>query len=125
MISNDQILNLFEILKSANGEDPLTLQRIAFQIGVPSETVKQRNALRYRINQLKKYPELDYLANIGKGYFIPEYDYEYEEVHNTFRNRSNGLAKTAIKFKNGIHRAKKSSRSQDQISFDFGDIETK
>jgi len=122
LLSADQKINLFEILKSARGNDPLTLQRVGLNIDFPVKTIKQKNALRYQIRKLRKQPELEYLANTGKGYFVCEYDYEFEDVYTSFKNRANGLAETANKYKEGIYKAKKSQRDHEQLSMDFDDV---
>ncbi|MEI2397014.1 hypothetical protein MKZ24_03610 [Paenibacillus sp. FSL R7-0297] len=121
MLSPDQKLNLFELLKARRGDDPWPLHRVGRHIAFPVNTLKEKNALRYQIKKLRKHPDLEYLANIGKGYFIPEYQYEFEEVSTTFKNRANGMAETAERYKVGGYRAKKSTRDHEQLSFDFDD----
>jgi len=118
MLNGDQKLKLYTLLLNARGDKRLSLRMVAMLLEVPVATTREKNALRYQIRKLRKLSEFEYLANTGTGYFIPEFEEEFVEVHEAFKNRANGLAETANKFKSGAIKAKKAPKDHEQITID-------
>lgn len=121
MLSKDQVVNLFNLLKKLRGNDRWTKERIAIEIGVDPKDKAMMRSLKKHMKRFKSHPELEYLE-YSKGYFNAEYPEEFQEISTIYKNRAIGLEEIAVKFHEGKKKAKRHS-DQVQLTLNFDDIE--
>lgn len=89
-----EVVNLVNGLTTeASYDDPWSLQHIGMKFfNRPIRTSRDKYYLKKYLKEVKNsYKQLEYLYNLGQGYFVAKYIEEFQHVKDFYQSRINGL----------------------------------
>ncbi|EST56702.1 hypothetical protein T458_00015 [Brevibacillus panacihumi W25] len=106
MLNDLQRYKLANLLRNSYESDPWSLERIASHLGFQL-TQREKEALRREINTIcSRYSDLECVANIGKGYFLPRSPLEFQKIIYFYESRLHGVLERRKQFEKVIQNLK-------------------
>ncbi|OZB93676.1 hypothetical protein [Paenibacillus sp. XY044] len=83
------------LTNEASYDDPWSLQHIGMRFFKrPIRTSRDKYYLKKYLKEIKNsYTQLEFLYNLGRGYFVPKYIEEFQHVKDFYQSRIDGLQK--------------------------------
>lgn len=125
MLTTDELIKIKSILKNeASYDDPWSLQRIGMRFSKPVRTSRDKYYLKKQLKELKNtHADMEFLYNLGQGYFVAKYVEEFQHVKDFFQSRIDGLQKRLIHSQIGFMNAPKHVIANGEVIVTFTRVE--
>lgn len=99
MLNDLQRHELAKLLRKSSSQDPWSLDRIVSHFGLHLTTKREKERLRREVKALPlRYPDLDGIFNVGKGYFLPRSPLDKQKIIDFYESRQNGFYRRMLYF---------------------------